>query len=67
MPYTQTDLDGLDAAIKTGALTIEYADKKVTYRSMSEMLQVRAAMLADLGLTQVDSGRVFASFDKGIL
>jgi hypothetical protein len=44
MAYTQADLDRLDAVIARGELTVEFADRRVTYRSMEELLQARAVI-----------------------
>jgi hypothetical protein len=41
MAWTQTDLDALDAAIASGALTVRYGDTSTTHRSLEEMRQVR--------------------------
>lgn len=65
MAYTQDDLTAIETAIKSGALTVEYADKKVTYRSLAEMLRIRDIIRKALGLTNT-SGRVLTNFDKGV-
>lgn len=61
-------LTALDAAIASGALIVWYGTKKVEYRSLSEMLQVRTLMRDELGLndTSKNNGKVYASFSKGI-
>lgn len=41
MAYTQADLDALDAAIASSQLEVQYADRRVKYRSMGELLQAR--------------------------
>ena len=51
MAWTQTDLDDLDAAIALGALKVKYADKEVTYRSLSEMRELRREMARQLAGT----------------
>jgi len=55
MAYTQTQLDALEEAIAEGALTVQYQDKRVTYRSLAEMETIRAAMRRALGL-EANSG-----------
>jgi hypothetical protein len=68
MPFTQTELDTLNTAIAQGALTVEYGDKKVTYRSLTEMMQIKSLMERELApASQVNNGRRFASFSKGLL
>lgn len=41
MVYTQADLDNLDKAIASGALSLELAGRKVTYRNVDELLKAR--------------------------
>jgi hypothetical protein len=65
MAYTQQQLTALDAAISEGALTVRYADKQVTYRSLDEMLRIRKMMRDEMGLSS-DGGIVYASFSKGL-
>ena len=49
MGFTTQDLAAIDAAIASGELTIRAADgKMVTLRTMSELLQARAAIRADI-------------------
>lgn len=42
MALTQSDLDALDAAIASGELTVEVNGRRVTYRSVPELMQARA-------------------------
>lgn len=44
MATTQADLDALDEAIASGTLQVRFADRQVTYRSLDEMLRIRARM-----------------------
>lgn len=67
--FTQTDYDTLVKAIGQGALVVEYGDKKVTYRSLKEMLEIKNMMADELGLNgnaPVNNGRRYATFSKGI-
>ena len=49
MAFTTQDLAAIDAAIASGELIIRAADgKMVTLRTMSELLQARAAIRADI-------------------
>ena len=66
MSFTTDDLTALDKAIKTGALRVKYLDREVLYRSLAEMLQVRALMQKDLGLIDSDSSVRYASHSKGL-
>ena len=44
MAWTQTDIDALKAAIASGALFVQYADKSIRYQSTKDMLSALAAM-----------------------
>ncbi len=48
MAYTTTQLEAVEAAIATGELTVEYDGKRVTYRSMTELIQARDLIRAEL-------------------
>lgn len=49
MSFTQEQLDALEAAIAEGTLTVKYADKEVTYRSLDELLRIRNLISRSLG------------------
>jgi hypothetical protein len=42
MAYTTADLDRLDRAIASGALTVEIGGRKITYHDMDALLKARA-------------------------
>ena len=48
MSFTQTDLDSIDAAIAAGEMTVETQGRRVTYRSIDDLLKARATIQADL-------------------
>jgi hypothetical protein len=48
MAITQTQLDALDEAIASGTLEVWYDHKKVEYRSLDEMMQIRRWMQAEI-------------------
>ena len=64
MAFTQTQLDTLEAAIATGARTVAYADRTVTYNSLAEMLALRAQMIAELGGGDGGSRSTYAGFSR---
>ena len=67
MAYTSDQYTQLTAAIAQGALTVKYADKEVTYRSLNEMLRIKQLMEQDLGInTNANGRRVYAQFSKGL-
>jgi hypothetical protein len=65
MPFTQQQLDTLDNAIAQGVLVVEYSDKKVTYRSLSEMLKTRGMMIEEIS-GKSRSKAMYPRFDKGL-
>lgn len=62
--WTQTDLDRICNAIAQGSLTVQYQDKRVTYRSLDEMLKIKQLIEQELGLKK-KNGRVYAEHSKG--
>lgn len=64
--FTIEQLAALDRAIASGTLRAKYDTHEVQYRSIAEMLQVRALMREALGLTTAETRRKFMSFSKGI-
>jgi len=64
--FSQVDLDRLERAIASGALTVRYDDgRQVTYRSLEELFQARNLVRRCLGL---DAGptRKVAAHSKGV-
>jgi len=52
MAYTQADLDAIDAALKSGAVRVEFpGGGATTYRSVDDMLKVRKMMSEDVAST----------------
>lgn len=66
MTFTQTQLDALNSAIAEGVLEVEYDGKKVRYRSVSEMLQVRNLIRQSLGIAGAKPARKIGVLDKGL-
>lgn len=48
MAFTTDDLDRINAAIATGELSVHYADRSVTYRSIEELLKAKQHILNGL-------------------
>ena len=63
--FTAEDLAELDYAIASGALEVQYADKKVKYRSLSEMKSVRVRIVDALAGKPRRRRRTVAVFDSG--
>jgi hypothetical protein len=69
MVWTQADLDTIDAAIAGGAVvqSMTFADQSFTFRSIAEMLQVRAMIAAALATgSGAAPGYRLASTSKGV-
>lgn len=66
MAYTTLEYETLVKAIAQGALSVEYGDKKVTYRSLEEMLRLKKSMEVELGITSGTSSRRYATHSKGL-
>lgn len=70
MAYTIEQYNALSESIAMGALIVEYSDKKVTYRSLADMLRIQALMAGELGLNANKSGlaanRTYTSFSSGM-
>lgn len=48
MAFTQQDLTAVERAIASGTLTVEYNGKKVTFRTMGELMQARDLIKSDV-------------------
>lgn len=48
--FTLEKLQALEDAIADGALRVKYSDKEVQYRSLDEMMKIRATMRKELCL-----------------
>lgn len=69
MAWTQADLDKIDAAIAGGAVvqSLTFADQSFTFRSIDDMLKVRALIAGALALTaSPSSGYRVAATNKGV-
>jgi hypothetical protein len=64
MAWTQKDLDALEEAIASGAQSVAYESKSVSYRSLQDMLYLRDMIRKELGLTSVNATMV-AAHDRG--
>ncbi|WP_033978135.1 phage head-tail joining protein [Pseudomonas aeruginosa] len=66
MTYTLEQYRALKGAVAEGALSVRYADRSVTYRSVEEMLRILRLMEDELGLSaNNDGGRRYTYFSKG--
>jgi len=66
MAFTTEQYNALNDAIASGTLTVEYADKKVTYRSLSDMLKILGLMQTELTPANTPLKRKYVEYDKGL-
>lgn len=64
--FTSADLTALDEAIASGALEVQYTDKRVKYRSLDDMIKLRNLMKRELGQTDTSKRRKTAVTGKGL-
>jgi len=58
MPFQQSDLDKIDAAILTGVKSVTFADgRKTDFHSLDEMRRLRADVKAELAASSSQVGR----------
>lgn len=66
MAWTQADLDALDAAIAAGGAVeaMTFGDQSITFRSLADMLRLRAVMAQALNAS--NRGSRLAATSKGV-
>ncbi len=50
MAFTESQLTALETAIAKGVLSVQYADRRITYQSLTEMIKLRDVMRAEIGV-----------------
>lgn len=58
-PFTVEALQSLESAILQGIQTVKYTDKEVTYRSLDEMVRIRALLRNKLGMNEANGEKGF--------
>lgn len=66
MAFTQLQYDAITDALAQGALTVKYADKEVTYRSLDEMIRIKGMMEHDLGISKNTSRAILTKYKSGL-
>lgn len=64
-PFTQENYNKLIEAIATGATEVQFSDRKVVYRSLKEMLQIKSIMEKSLGLKKT-TNEIYLKTSKGL-
>lgn len=65
MAYSQADLDNVRSAIAKGELSVEFADRKVVYRSIDELLKAEERIATAISTSTPRSKQSFGSSCKG--
>jgi hypothetical protein len=65
MAFTQTQLDAIENGIAAGTTEVSYDGKRVSYRSLDEMLRIRAIIRRALGLDTAQSATILVAHDRG--
>jgi hypothetical protein len=66
MAWTATDLATVETAIANGTLSVQFGDRSVTYRSISELMKARDAIKQSINATAGITTRcTYATFGKG--
>ena len=65
MAYTQEQYSDLVAAIAEGVLSVRFSDgRQISYRSLSEMMNLKSVMEEELGVSGAGRRRHYASFRR---
>jgi hypothetical protein len=48
MAFTTADLAAVESALASGELSVQYADRRVQYRSVAELTQAREMIIKEL-------------------
>lgn len=63
--WTQAQLTALETAIASGARSIAYEGKTITYGSLDEMMRIRNMIMISLGLIAPPSSTVLIGHSRG--
>ncbi len=67
MAWTATDLTAIERAIASGELSVQFADRRVQYRSIDELLKARDVIkeaIAQAASSTATVRSTYASFTK---
>lgn len=67
MSWASSDLTAIETAIASGELSVQFADRRVQYRSIEELLRARAIIkeaLAQAGGSTASTRCTYATFTK---
>jgi hypothetical protein len=66
MAWTQAQIDALKSAIAQGATSVSFEGKTVTYRSLSDMIDILRRMEAEVSGADSLSRTTYAGFSRGV-
>ena len=66
MAYTLEQLQTLEDAIAQGARDVMYGDKRVSYRTLDEMIKIRDMMRVELGIKPKTPKNINLIHQKGL-
>lgn len=64
MAFSQAQLDAIEEGIASGSTSVSYEGKSVTYRSLDDMMRIRAMIRSALGLS-VQPATVLVQHSRG--
>jgi hypothetical protein len=65
MAWTESDLESVNRAIRLGAVSVRYADRTVTYRSLDELRSIKREIEQALGV-ETPSRRRYGQYGSGL-
>ncbi|PJK00838.1 hypothetical protein CO641_02385 [Lysobacteraceae bacterium NML91-0213] len=69
MAFTREDLAGVEAAISSGTLSVQYEGRRVQFQSLEDLMKLRARMRAEIevaeGLQRRRRPRFFRAYQAG--
>lgn len=66
MAYTQADLDNLKAALASGALSVEYAGRRTTFRSLADIRSIIVEIEAELSPLTATPRQTVGAYQSGL-
>ena len=58
MAFVEADLTAVETAIKSGELKVQYQDRMVVYRSISELLRARDVIQSEVNAPATTKSRI---------
>jgi hypothetical protein len=55
MAFSKEDVESIDSAIASGELTVDFGDRKISYRSIPELRKAKAHILENLPRSELEA------------